>query len=231
MPLDTLACAPIPLDMTQAVAIAYQQRPEIDQALREIKAASVRMDMSENELLPQLDIVLETYASGLRGESQIGEAYMDQFNVGEPTYSLGLLYEMPFHNRAARARHERRQLELRQLQNQFRATVEMLMLEVKVAVREVDTAYREMLAKGRAMQAAEQRLNYIHERWKHLAGVERSADLHLEDLLLAQEQLAAAEFQHLQAATTYSLAVMHLKRATGTLLQDERISHTVVEID
>jgi len=231
VPLDTPACAQIPLDMSQALAVAYHQRPEIDQALRQVKAASVRMDMSKNELLPQLDVVLEAYASGLRGESQIEKALNDQFSVGEPSYSLGLMYELPFRNRAAKARHERRQLELRQLQSQFRATVETLMLEVRVAVREVDTTYREILAKGRAMQAAEERLDYIHERWQHLAGVERSADLHLEDLLLAQQQLAAAEFQHLQAATTYSVSLMNLKRATGSLLQDERISHTVVQMD
>jgi len=231
IPLDVLTCDPIAVDMQQAVATAYHQRPEIDQALKQVKAAAVRLDMSKKELLPQLDLVLETYVSGLRGESDIGQAFGDQFSVGEPAYSVGLLYEVPIGNRAAHARHVRRQLELRQLRNQFRSTAETLMLEVKVAVREVDTAYRETLAKKRSMEAADGRLDYIHERWQHLPGEGRSAGLHLEDLLAAQEQLAAAEFGYLQASTTYSLALMDLKRATGVLLQDERISHAVVDVD
>ena len=231
VPQDVPVCTPVPLDMAQAVAVAYRYRPEIDQALRRIKAASVRLNMSKNELLPQLDLVLESYASGLRGEGAIGRAFADQFSVGEPSYSVGLTCELPLANRAARARHQRRLLELRQLQNQFRATVEMLMLDVKVAVREVDTTYREMLAKGRAMQAAEQRLDYIRDRWEHMAGDDRSAGLYLEDLLQAQQQLASTEFEYLRAVTDYSLAVMKLKRATGSLLQDERITHTVVQVD
>jgi len=231
IPLDVPTCGPLPLDMQQAVSTAYRERPEIDQALQEIKAASVRLDMSEKEILPQLDLVLETYVSGLRGETEIGGSLGDQFSEGQPAYSVGLLYEVPIHNRAAHAKHVRRQLELRQLQNQFRATVETLMLEVKMAVREVDTAYREMLAKKRSMQAAGQRLDYIEERWQHLPGEERSGGLYLEDLLVAQEQLAAAEYGYLMASTTYSLALMNLKRATGTLLQDERISRAVIEVD
>lgn len=231
IPLDVPTCDPLPLDMQQAVATAYRERPEIDQALQEIKAASVRLDMSEKELLPQLDLVLETYVSGLRGETDISGSLGDQYSEGQPAYSVGLLYEMPIHNRAALAKRVRRQLELRQLQNQFRATVETLMLEVKMAVREVDTTYREMLAKKRSMQAVEQRLNYIDERWQHLPGEERSGGLYLEDLLAAQEQLAAAEYGYLMASTTYSLALMNLKRATGMLLQDERISHAVIEVD
>lgn len=231
VPLDVPACDPLPLDMQQAVATAYRERPEIDQALQQIKAAAVRLDMSKKELLPQLDLVLETYVSGLRGETDIGGALGDQFRAGQPAYSVGLLYEVPIRNRAAKAKHMRRQLELRQLQNQFRSTVETLMLEVKVAVREVDTAYRETVAKKRSMGAAEQRLNYIHERWQHLPGEERSVGLYLEDLLIAQEQLAAAEYGYLQASTSYSLALMNVKRATGVLLQDERISRAVVEVD
>lgn len=231
IPLDAPTCDPLPLDMQQAVATAYRERPEIDQALQQIKAAAVRLDMSKKELLPQLDLVLETYVSGLRGETDIGGSLGDQFSAGQPAYSVGLLYEVPIRNRAAHAKHVRRQLELRQLQNQFRATVDTLMLEVKMAVREVDTAYREALAKKRSMGAAEQRLNYIHERWQHLPGEERSGGLYLEDLLVAQEQLAAAEYGYLQASTTYSLALMNLKRATGVLLQDERISRAVVELD
>jgi outer membrane protein TolC len=213
----------IPVDMHYSVATALHARPEIGQAIKQVKAASVRLDMSKHELLPQLDFVLEAYVTGLRGESDLGRAFADQFSVGEPSYSVGLIYEVPIHNRAARARRERRELELRQLQEQFRTTVETLTLEVKVAVREVKTSYRETLSKHRAMTAAANRLDYIQQRWQHFPGEDRSVNLYLDEVLVAQERLTETEAAYLRAQTTYSLSLMNLKRATGTLLQDEQI--------
>lgn len=124
-----------PLEIAEILSTALQMRPEVNQSLKQIKAAGVRLGMSRNELMPQLDLVLETYVAGLRGESDIGNAWVDQFNTGEPSYSVGLQYEIPICNRAAKARYQRRALELRQLQNQFRTTVETLLLEVKVAAQ------------------------------------------------------------------------------------------------
>jgi outer membrane protein len=109
--------------------------------------------MSAHELLPVLNLVLESYVAGLQGESNIGRAWADQFSVGEPSYTVGLQFEAPVGNNVARARHRRRQLELRQLRSQFSAALETLMLEVETAVREVDTSYAEMQAKYRAMVA------------------------------------------------------------------------------
>jgi hypothetical protein len=56
-------------------------------------------------------------------------------------------------------------------------------------------------------------------------------NLYLEDVLAAQDRLAAAEFGFLQAQTTYNLSLMNLKRAMGTLLQDERIETNVACLD
>jgi len=221
LPTQTL----IPADMQTSLSVALRQRPEIGQAVKQIKAACVRLNMAKNELLPQIDAVLETYASGLRGSSDIGGAWTDQFSEGEPSYSVGLLYEVPIWRRAPKARLQRRRLEVRQLQHQFQSTVETLMLEVKVAVREVGTSYRESSAKYQSMLAAAKQLEFIEQRWKHLPGEERTVGLYLEDLLNAQERLAAAEFGFLKAQTTYSLSLMNLKRAMGTLLQEEQIVH------
>lgn len=211
------------VDPAESLHTALDRRPELNQSLRQIRAASVRLGMSRNEMLPQLDVILETYVSGLRGNSSIGNAWLDQFRAGEPSYSAGITYQVPLGRRAAAARLRRRQLEVRQLQNQFRATVETLLLEVKVAIREVETGYQEMIANYHAMRAASEEVDYIEQRWRHLAGEERSVNLHLQDLLRAQERLTTAEFAFLQAETTYGLSLVNLKRANGTLLQAEGV--------
>ncbi len=212
------------VDMQTALTTAMTSRPEVSQAIKQCKASCVRMNMAKNEVLPALNLVLETYASGLRGNSNISSAFTDQFERGRPSYAAGLQYEIPIWNRAAKARLQRRRLEVRQLQNQFRATTETLKLEVAVAVRELSTSYQEMTAKYRAMQAAAVEVEYISERWKTLGGEDRSAALMLEDLLNAQNRLADAEFGFLNAGLTYNLAQMNYKKAVGTLLQDEQVS-------
>jgi outer membrane protein len=226
IPWDAPQRLRIPVSMEEAKAVAVDNRPELQQTLQQIRAASVRTDMAAHELLPVLNLVLETYVAGLRGESNIGRAWVDQFSVGEPSYTVGLQFEAPLGNNAARARHRRRQLEMRQLQSQFAAALETLMLEVETAVREVDTSFAEMQAKYRAMEAGNAEVQYITERYRALPGDETSTVLFLDNLLLAQERLAEAEFGFATAEVTYNLAMINLKRAQGTLLQSERIEPT-----
>ncbi|MEM9940260.1 MAG: TolC family protein [Planctomycetota bacterium] len=219
------------VNLGEILSTAIQMRPEVNQSIRQMKAACVRLEMSRNELMPQLDLVLETYVAGLRGNSNLGGAWLDQFRTGEPGYSVGLNYEIPIGNRAARARLSRRRLELRQLQNQFRTTVETLVMETKVATREVRTSEREFKAKYHAMQAASKQLENLEERWAAIPGRETTIGLYLDNVLQAQVRLAEAEFEFAKAETTYNLALMNLKRATGTLLQHEQINSAVANID
>ena len=111
-----------------------------------------------------LDVVLETYVGGLRGDYDIGRSWADQFSVGEPSYTAGFLFEVPIHRRPALANRQRRLAELRQLSNQFQATIETLNADVEVAVREVDTAFREMQAKYQSMVAAQSDSQYWQRR-------------------------------------------------------------------
>ena len=103
-----------------ALVTAMSHRPEVDRALLATKSAGVRLQMSEKELLPALNLVLETYVAGLEGRSLIGRAITNQFSTGEPGYTAGLTFEVPLGNRAARARYDRRQLELHQVTNELR---------------------------------------------------------------------------------------------------------------
>jgi outer membrane protein TolC len=230
-PLDTPSCLPIPVDMRETLEVAIRNRPEINVAVKQIKGSAVRLKMSKNELLPVLDVLLETYVAGLRGDSGIGSAFGDQFDKGGPSYTAGLQFEVPLRNREARARFQRRALELRQFQNQFRNTLHALQLEVEIAVREVRTSFREIEANHQAMLAAGAEVDYIAERWRLLPGEDRSASLVLEDLLAAQERLAAVEFEFSNAQVNYSLALTNLKRTMGTLLQFERIAVGKTEQD
>jgi outer membrane protein TolC len=212
------------IDLPDALVTAMKSRPEMDEAMQRVQAASVRLGVAKNELLPVLDLVLESYVSGLQGNYDAGRSWEQQWNDGEPSYAAGVKFEMPLCNRAAQARFQRRHLELRQLRHELAATSELLRSDVEIAVREVETSYRQMLAKYRAMVAAQANLDYLDRRWEALPGDDRSASFLLEDLLDAQDRLALEEFGFAQAQVAYTTSFFELKRAMGTLLTCQGIA-------
>ncbi|HLQ43454.1 MAG TPA: TolC family protein [Planctomycetaceae bacterium] len=223
LPTEAPALDQIPLTMALALSTAVQSRPEVSQALRQIQAGCTRLNMSKNEVLPMLNLVTETYVAGLQPNDPFN-AFHNSFDSGHPGYSVGLQFEVPISNRAPLARRERRELELRQLRNQYQTTLNSLQLEVKVCVREVETALAEMFSQRRAMDASTAELAYLEQRWKRLPGEDGNASLMLDNLLQAQSRLATNEFNFLTAQVTYNLALWNVKQATGELLQTEQVS-------
>jgi outer membrane protein TolC len=223
IPTDHPASVHVDVNLQDAIVTALQHRPEIDAAAQEIRAASIRLNMSRNELLPALDVVLETYVMGLDADYDIGQSFADQFGAGEPSYTAGLVFEVPLHRRAAKARLQRRGLELRRLTAQYEDSVQMLLADVEVVVRDVHATHEEMVGKYQAMMAAQAEVEYATRRWLLLGGEDRSASLLLEDLLAAQDRLVVEEFGFALAQRDFTISQTLLKRATGTLLAQEGI--------
>ena len=224
LPIDRPTFGTHPAAMRPHLVEAMHSRPEVAQSVKQMRAAAIRLRMSRNELLPLLNVITETYVAGLEDDRSIGDAWTKQFDEGEPGYAIGLQFEVPIGNRAARARHIRRCHELRQVQNQYALALSTIELDVRTSVREVNASLQELSAKAAAMQARVDQMDYIRHRWQRLPSDGTSAVLTLENLLLAQERVADAEFDYLQSQMTYNLALTGLKRATGTLLQHERVT-------
>ncbi len=221
IPAHSPELLPLSISLNDALTTALNFRPEISQALRSIRAAAVRADVAERDLLPKLDLVLETYVKGLDGRFAVDDALGNQFATGRPSYSASLLFEVPFGNRAAQARYEKQRLELRQLTNRMRAAVEELLAEVEVAVRQVDASYHQTQTMFQSMQASRAELDDLYLRWK-LLPVDSDGELGsilLQNLLDKQERLAQAEFGFAQAQVGYHLAMIKVKQAQGTLLR------------
>ena len=220
MPIRTL----VPTDLGNSLVTALKARPEIQQGIKEVRAASVRTDVAANEVLPVLNAIIETYVSGLEGHGAIAQAYGDQFSEGRPSYTGGLHFEMPLGgNRSANARLCQRQAELRQTTCQLEATTANVRAEVEIAVRDVETAYREMVSKYHAMAAGEAEIAYLTARWRALPGDQQTAGFALDELLAAQERLAQAEFDFATAEVGYNVALIGLCRAMGTMVNEQNL--------
>ncbi|MEL7335473.1 MAG: TolC family protein, partial [Planctomycetota bacterium] len=212
-----------PVDLYASIETALARRAEIMKAAKQMKAGCVRLKMANHEMMPVVNAVLETYVAGLRGDGDIGQSILDQYRNGAPSYSTGLQFEMPVGRRAAQARLTRRRIETRQLEAQYRVAIEMVTNEVVIAVREVNTAHREMRAKYAAMLSLDAEAAALTSRYEALPGQSGSAVLTLQQLLRAQQQVTDSENAYLLATVTYNLALVNLRRVTGTILEVESV--------
>jgi outer membrane protein TolC len=213
----------VPIRLSDSLQSALVHRPEIDQAMQEIRASSLRAKVAKKDLLPSLNMVLSTYVYGLNGSSDVGQAWLNQFGEGRPTYSAGLVFDMPLGNNAAKAKDLRRKLELRQAMARLNATAENVFLEVQIAVHQIEAAWREMEGRYQAMTARAKELEYITRQWELQPGENQIASLLLDELLDTQDRIAVEEYAFARAQRDYNVALVGLKRADGTLLAHHAI--------
>lgn len=227
-PSESPVAIPSPAGLKETLETALVNRPDISRAIREMRASSVRIGVSKSELLPRLDFLVTSYVAGLQNRTQIADSIGNQFTDGRPGFSVGFEFEVPLGRRAAKAKMEQRQWELKRAISAFRVTVETSLTEVEIANREVDTAYREMLGKYQAMIAAQNEVAYLQDRFNILPRIEDSSMLLLEDLLNGYERLADEESAFVQTQTNYALSIIQLRRSMGTLM---RSRHDAPQLD
>lgn len=229
VPSAPAAMQPRGVPVREAAEHAIQNRPEVRQTAKQMRAAMVRQQISESELLPQLDVVAGVIWNGLEGDYRMREAWANQFSDGRPTLAGGVMLNMPLGNNEAKARFERRRLESRQLASQMRVTLDSVLLEVQVAVREVNAAHREIDARSEASRAALADLAYKTERRRAGTDPSLSGSLGLDALLDAQLRYALADIEYLESVVNYNIALVNLDRAMGVLLQTRNIEFERVE--
>ena len=217
------------LELEQVVYTALENRPEIAEAIRRIRIAGVQRDVSANELLPELNLLLGTYVSSLRGDTGIENAFQDQFGQVTPGYSFGLEYELPYRNRAARSRLQQRNLQFQRLQNELENVIQNVIAESQVATRQVSSAFETLKAAREAVVASRTDLVQNEKRWESFALVEgdiadgQSPTIVLDQLLDSQERLSQAENVFAEAEQGLKIAEVSLQRIMGTLLMHQQV--------
>lgn len=211
-------------DLAVVIEQAIQMRPEIKQAMQRAKIAAVQKNISEHELLPELNLIFNSYVAALRGESDVLGSWSEQFTGSTPGYAVGFEFNMPYYRRAARSRNKRQQLVLELVRHEIDPTVNDVVAEAQIAWRQVDSAYQTTMAAAQAIKAARTDLLQNEARWESFALVEgdfaegQTPTSLLDQLLDAQQRLAIAELTYSQALLEFKGAQVGLKRATGKLL-------------
>ena len=221
-PVDQPVVADKTIGRRDASIAAITHRADIAASIVEIRKASRRMGVARNGLRPRLDLILSGYVSGLNSRQRSFESFRSQFVDGRPSVAGGVLFEMPYRNRAARARVAREQFGLNRRIHQFDAAVLTALTEVDVAVRRVETTAARVHARIDAVDAAQREQSFLRNRLRHLPDPNESTTLLIDDLLEAQSAAATQRRLLVSAQTQHALSHLQLRRAMGLLVHLEQ---------
>jgi outer membrane protein TolC len=220
-PSDVPADLPIKYSLLDAVTTALRQRPELQRAILEIDDASIRMQVADNARLPVLNLSGAIRYNGV-GNS-IPHAYETVTDGNFIDYLVGAQFEMPLGNRAAEAGFTQRKLERQAITMNYQRAAQDVLLDVKNALRQLNTAY-ELIGTSRAARlSASDNLRAIEAQEE---GAALTPEFLLDLKLTTQQRVADTETQEYKALTDYNTAVAKLYQAMGTLLQRNNINFT-----
>jgi HAE1 family hydrophobic/amphiphilic exporter-1 len=136
-----------------------------------------------------------------------------------PTWTLGFQVGVPLSNIGARAERKRAELDLDASRVDQAQTAQTVMLAVRSAARDVDTAARTIVASRTARDAAEQNLEAERRRYEN--GMTTNFQV-----LQIQQQLSDARVRELQALVGYAEALANYHRQVGDILD---VNHITVD--
>jgi hypothetical protein len=199
------------------VDIAIQSRSEVHQVIREIRASAIEHKVAQSEVLPALNLVLTGYSAGLRGDYNAAGAFTDQFSTGQPGLGVGLDFEIPYKNRAAKAAAEQRRIAMARIQNQFEVVVGEVSQDVRSQAIQRNKFIAVLPQQWESLVLSRRLLENTETRRRFLADGTQVADLYLDNLLQIQSRLEASEFAMLQAQVNFAMADMGLQRSVANL--------------
>jgi outer membrane protein TolC len=190
------------------IRAGLRRRPEIRQARQRIRNAGISVDMSEFDLLPQLELNADF---GVRG---FGDDFSDSWDnytrFRSINYGIGATFSVPLQNSAGRAGMMRSELGLRSAILFARDTETAIILEVAHAVRQLSSARR-------AIEAAEEAARLQTETYAAEQERQRSGLATSFEVKQALNDLTAAELNLVKARIALERSRLELQKATGEL--------------
>lgn len=201
----------IVVDPLAEVQTALEERPEIREEELQVLNAKISVGQARNAELPQLDLAVTMTLSGLSGTADRSFDEVSRSNF--ITYDIGVNFEIPIGNRGPRTTRRRAELQHSQARANLQRVIEEIILDVHLAVRQLETTYNQIEPSFASVKARQRELE------SHVARAERKDIGTLNTELGAMRALAGTRRTALNAIVTCNLAVIDLERSKGTLLK------------
>ncbi len=202
---DTVPYAPLlPFDLEQALAQAYQHRPEYLAAESRTRAAELAVKAAKGEALPSVQVNGQMGAQGPAPGSS------------EMIYSLSGGVRIPiFQGGRVKADVAEAEAQLRQSKMQLEDLRSRVEFEIRTALLDVKTSDEQVQVAKQQIGLAAEQLKEARDRYA--AGVSGSLEV-----VQAQEAVAAANDNEIQALYLNNVAKLSLVRALGEAEQRTR---------
>ncbi|CAG0936813.1 hypothetical protein TFLX_05706 [Thermoflexales bacterium] len=220
IPTDVPTRDPFQTNQEELVRRALEIRPELLEQRSNLRTSELQMKVAHNRTLPDLNLNSSLALTGIDSKYR-----RDVEKVGSadyPVWSVGLTFEYPLGNDAARNEYIRSRLQVEQIRTQIRSLESNVENDVKIAIRAIKTNFKQIEVTDRGKAFAEERLrSFIRKNEVGLATT--------RDVLDVENDLATAKDNQIKALVGYSEAITQLWRVTGDLL--EKLGITVTEMD
>jgi HAE1 family hydrophobic/amphiphilic exporter-1 len=226
IPTDSIDYTPMTVNVNEAVARAYQLRPEIKEQQLTTEIKKVTYQYARNQILPQVDVNVGYNLSGIAGtpvsttfgsKTNFSNAVQQVVRNDFPGWNVGVTVGVPVFNFAARAERTRARLDMELSHATEEQSRQNIDVDVRTAARAIDTAAKNIFAAKTAREAAEENVNAERKRYEN--GMSTNFQV-----LQIQQQLSDARGAELNALVGYNKAIAAFHRAVGDLLDTRNIS-------
>ena len=212
--------------LEQALATAVKKRPEIEQDQLNLRNQNYTIQSNRNGLLPTLDAFATYQSNGLAGVPFVGLATAGPGGLGDslgqvfggkyPSYSVGLTFRVPIHNRNQQANAAQAVVELHRMQASMQRDENTIEQSVRNAEIAVTQAKAQIDAAIKARDYAQQALDAENKKLR--LGVSTTLNV-----ILLQRDLITAEGNLAKARQAYAQSLVQYNQATGTILDAHNI--------
>ncbi len=224
------------MSLEQAMAIAMQNRTDLQVSRIDLKNREINLSYAKNQLLPELSLQASYWSPGISGDQLIyqggnpltgvvvdtipggaSDALKDTFGFKFNNWTVGLTFSIPFSTLLSRAAHAQARVNLEQATLQLKDQEQQAFLEIKNSLRAVETNFKRIQARKLAKELAAKKLEAEEEKLK--VGLTTNYFV-----LQYQRDLANAQSTELRAIIDYNLSLARLNRALGISLDEKKIS-------
>jgi outer membrane protein len=183
--------------------------PDALSAEETIKQLKIDLETARRNQQPDLNLTASLGYTARATNAGYGQAISNLPNDHGNNWALGLNYSMPWGNHAERARYRTAQSNLTSRKTQLEQLEQTLLVNVRAAVRAVETNIEAVgIAEKATLLALKQ---YEQQKARYDAGLSTS-----RLVLLAQDDLENARFQELSARVALRRAAAELHRLEGS---------------
>jgi outer membrane protein TolC len=193
---------------------ALQKRPELIQAKKALENSEMLARLNKNGLLPSVDLTGSYGFNALRSRFDDEVDYLARGDDWK--FSYGVVGQIPLGNRFAKGTYLRSKYEADKQQLSIRQLEQIIRLEVRSAIRQIETN-RKLVDTNRIATKLQERALEDEEKRRKVGASTSYRVLEFE------AELALAKSLELQALVDYRKALISLDRAEGTILERHNI--------